>query len=187
MLKQPDSVELQARIESAQAGYRDRKAGLDMNAGTDPVSGRAVPKQVDGGTVVFFCPSPLDILPVYLEQVKNGYQPHPLSVVQIDHSRFDVYFFKPESEIKAALEQIAKDETAKYHAEIEQHNELFIQAQVDAQLKVDRTREERDLAKAEAERRAEVERQIRETFKPAEAVEAPTPTPAPTLTKVKRT
>ncbi|KAA8552166.1 hypothetical protein [Pseudomonas marginalis] len=176
MLKQPDSVELQARIESAQAGYRDRKSGLDMNAGTDPVTGRAVPKQVDGGTVVFFCPHPLDILPTYLEQVHKGYQIHPLSVVQIDHSRFDIYFFKPESDIKAALEQIAQDVTVQYYAEVEQHNELFIQAQVDAQLKVDRAREERDLAKAEAERRAAVEKQIRETFKPTEAAPVPAPT-----------
>lgn len=164
MLKAPDPKELQARIEAAQAGYRDRKAGLDMNAATDPVTGRAIPKQVDGGTVAFFCPNPLDILPVYLEQVKNGYQPHPLSVVQIDHSRFDVYFFKPESEIKAALEKIALDETAKYHAEIEASNEAFIQQQIDAQLRVDAARVEREQAKAAAEKRAEVEKQIRETF-----------------------
>ena len=176
MLKQSDPKELQARIEAAQAGYRDRKAGLDMNAGTDPVTGRAVPKQVDGGTVALFCPSPLDILPTYLEQIQKGYQPHPLSVVQIDHARFDVYLYRPESEIKAALEQIAKDETAKYYAEVEQHNELFIQAQVDAQLKVDRAREERDLAKAEAERRAAVEKQIRATFKLTEAAPVPAPT-----------
>lgn len=171
MIRQVDEQELKARIEAAQAGYTDRKAGLDMNAGTDPVSGRAVPKKVDGGTVAFFCPSPLDILPTYLEQIQRGYQPHPLAVIQIDHARFDIYFFKPEPVIKAALEQIAKDETAKYHAEVEQHNELFIQAQVEAQLRVDRAREERDLAKAEAERRAKVERDIRATFQPAEVVE----------------
>ncbi|VVN70882.1 hypothetical protein PS706_00424 [Pseudomonas fluorescens] len=176
MLKQPDPKELQARIEAAQAGYRERKAGLDMNAGIDPVSGRAVPKKVEGGTVTFFCPHPLDILPSYLEQIQKGYQPHPLSVVQIDHSRFDIYFFKPEPDIKAALEQVAQDVTARYYADVEQHNELFIQAQVDAQLKVDRAREERDLAKAEAERRAAVEREIRETFKPTEAAPVPAPT-----------
>jgi hypothetical protein len=176
MLKQPDPKELQARIESAQAGYRDRKSGLDMNAATDPVSGRAVPKQVDGGTVVFFCPHPLDILPTYLEQVQKGYQPHPLSVVQIDHSRFDIYFFKPEPVIKAALEQIAQDVTAQYHEEIAVHNEQFIQQQVDAQLRVDLAREERERAVKETERRAAVEKQIRETFQPAEATEAPAPT-----------
>lgn len=172
MIKQPDPKELKARIETAQAVYRDRKAGLDMNAGTDPVSGRAVPKQVDGGTVAFFCPHPLDILPTYLEQVQKGYQPHPLSVVQIDHSRFDVYFFKPESEIKAALEQIAKDETAKYHAEIALYNEEFIQSQVEAQLRVDLAKEQRERAAAEAERRAQVEKNIRATFQPAEAAPA---------------
>lgn len=176
MIKQPDPKELQARIESAQAGYRDRKAGLDMNAGTDPVSGRAVPKQVDGGTVVFFCPHPLDILPIYLEQVHKGYQPHPLSVIQIDHSRFDIYFFKPESEIKAALEQIAKDETLRYEAEVSEANEQFIQRQVDAQLRVDLAKEQRERAAAEAERRAQVERDIRATFQPAESVDAPAPT-----------
>lgn len=181
MLKAVDQKELQARIESAQAGYRDRKAGLDMNAATDPVSGRAVPKQVDGGTVVFFCPHPLDILPTYLEQVHKGYQIHPLSVVQIDHSRFDIYFFKPEPVIKVALEQIAQDVIAQYHEEIAVHNEEFIQQQVDAQLRVDLAREERLRAVKETERRATVEKQIRETFQSAEA--APTPAPAPTKGK----
>ena len=173
MIKQLDQQELQARIEVAQAGYRDRKAGLDMNAGIDEFSGRAIPKEVDGGTVTFFCPSPLDILPTYIEQIQKGYQPHPLSVLQIDHSRFDIYFFKPESDIKAALEQIAQDVTAQYYAEVEQHNEAFIQQQVDAQLRVDLAREERERAVAEAERRAKVERDIRATFQPAEVVEAP--------------
>ncbi|WP_148046895.1 hypothetical protein [Pseudomonas poae] len=176
MLKQVDQRELQARVLAAQAGYKDRKAGLDMNAETDPVTGRAIPKQVDGGTVAFFCPHPLDILPTYLEQIRKGYQPHPLSVVQIDHSRFDIYFFKPEPVIKDALEQIAKDETAKYQAEVEAHNEKFIQDQVDAQLRVDAAREDRERAKAAAEKRAEVEKQIRETFtvQPAEATKTPT-------------
>lgn len=176
MIKQVDQQELQARIESAQAGYRDRKAGLDMNAGTDPVSGRAIPKQVDGGTVAFFCPHPLDILPTYLEQIQKGYQPHPLSVVQIDHSRFDVYFFKPESEIKAALEQIAKDETAKYHAEIEAHNAAFIESEVQAQLDIEECRVARELAEAAAKRRVEIEAEVRAVYQPAETLPAPAPT-----------
>lgn len=173
MIKQPDLKELKARIEIAQAGYKDRKSGIDFFAATDPVSGRPIAAHVDGGTVVFQCATPLDILPTYLEQSKNGYQSHPLSVVQIDHERFDIYFYKPAQVIQAALEKIAVDETAKYNKEIEAHNETFIQAQVEAQLKVDRAREERELAKVEAERRVKVEQDIRATFQPTEAVEVP--------------
>lgn len=103
-------------------------------------------------------------MPTYLEQIQRGYEPHPLSVVQIDHERFDIYFFKPAHIIQTALEQIAKDETAKYHAEVAAHNELFIQQQIDAQLRVDAAREDREQAQAAAEKRALVEKQIRETF-----------------------
>lgn len=176
MIKQPDLKELKARIEIAQAGYKDRKSGIDFFAATDPVSGRPIAAHVDGGTVVFQCATPLDILPTYLEQSKNGYQSHPLSVVQIDHERFDIYFYKPAQVIQAALEKIAVDETAKYHAEIAASNEAFIQQQVDAQLRVDSAREERERAAIEAERRAAVEKQIRETFQPAESVEVSAPT-----------
>lgn len=169
MLKQIDPRELKARIEIAQAGYRDRKSGIDHFAATDQVSGRAVSKFIDGGTEVFQCSTPLDILPTYLDQIQRGYTPHPLSVVQVDHERFDIYFYKPEQVIQAALEQIAKDEATKYHAEIEEHNEQFIQQQVDAQLRVDAAREERAKAALEAEKRALVEKQIRETFTPQPA------------------
>lgn len=173
MIKQPDLKELKARIEIAQAGYKDRKSGIDFFAATDPVSGRPIAAHVDGGTVVFQCATPLDILPTYLEQSKNGYQSHPLSVVQIDHERFDIYFYKPAQVIQAALEKIAVDETAKYNKEIAASNEAFIQQQVDAQLRVDSAREARERAAIEAERRAKVEQDVRATFQPTEAVEVP--------------
>ena len=172
MLKQIDQRELKARIEIAQAGYKDKKAGIDFFAETDPVSGRPIAKHAEGGTVVFQCSTPLDILPTYLDQIQKGFQPHPLSVVQIDHERFDIYFYKPARVIEAALEKIAQDETAKYHAEVAAHNELFIQQKIDAQLRVDAAREEREQAQAAADKRALVEKQIRETF-----TEQPTPEP----------
>lgn len=173
MIQQVDQKELKARIEIAQAGYKDKKSGIDFFAETDPVSGRPIAKHAEGGTVVFQCSTPLDILPTYLEQIQKGFQPHPLSVVQIDHERFDIYFYKPVHVIQAALEQIGKDETAKYHSEVEAHNEQFIQQQIDAQLRVDLAREERERALAETERRAKVERDIRATFQPVDEVTPP--------------
>jgi hypothetical protein len=180
MLKQPDPKELQSRIETAQALYRDRKSGINLHAEVG-AHGQPIVKMIDGGVETFLVPNAFEVLPVYLEAMALGNTLHPMGLVQtgLDQyggATFELYTYKPEAVTKAALEQIAQDEAAKYHAEVEQHNELFIQAQVDAQLKVDRAREERDLAKAEAERRAAVERQIRETFKPTEAAPVPAPT-----------
>jgi hypothetical protein len=171
MLKQIDPRELKARIEIAQAGYRDRKSGIDHFAASDPVSGRAVSKFIDGGTEVFQCSTPLDILPTYLEQIQRGYEPHPLSVVQIDHERFDIYFFKPAPIIQAALEQIAKDETNRYYAEIETHNAAFIESEVQAQLDIEERRVARELAEAAAKRRAEIEAEVRATYTPQPTIE----------------
>lgn len=181
MIKQVDQQELKARIEAAQALYRDRKSGIDMAAASVEETGRTIARHVDGGVETFLCPSAYEIIPTLMAQLELGYKLHPANVVlcgidRYGENAFDLYLYKPDHVVAEALERIAQEVTAQYHAEVEQHNELFIQAQVEAQLRVDRAREERDLAKADAERRAAVEKQIRETFKPAEATPAPAPT-----------
>jgi hypothetical protein len=178
MIKTVDQKELKARIEIAQAGYKDKKAGIDFFAETDPVSGRPIAKHAEGGTVVFQCSTPLDILPTYLDQIEKGFQVHPLSVVQIDHARFDIYFYQPQSVIAAALDKISVDVTAEYNKEVDAHNAAFIESEVQAQLSIEARRRERELAEAAAKRRAEIEAEVRATYTPQPATEAAKTTPA---------
>jgi len=180
MLKQPDPKELQARIEAAQAIYKDRKSGINLYASTG-AHGQPVAKMIDGGVETFPVPNAFEVLPVYFEAIALGNTLHPMGLVQtgLDQyggMQFDLYTYRPAEVQRVALDKIATDETLKYHEEIAVQNEEFIQQQVDAQLRVDLAREERERAVKETERRAAVEKQIRETFQPAEATEAPAPT-----------
>jgi hypothetical protein len=174
MFKTANQEELQVRIETAQALYRDRKAGIDMAAASIEETGRTIARHVDGGVETFLCPSAYEIIPTLMAQLELGYKLHPANVVvcgidQYGENAFDLYLYKPDHVIAEALEQIAKDETLRYEAEVAEANEQFIQQQVDAQIRVDLAREERERAVAEAERRAQVEKDIRATFQPAEA------------------
>ncbi|MGC6371347.1 hypothetical protein [Pseudomonas sp. S2.OTC.A_B10] len=180
MLKAPDPKELARRIAEAQALYKDRKSGIDHFAEVDPVSGRPISKYIDGGVETFPVPSAFEVLPVYFEAIALGNTLHPLGLVQVGldfhgNPQFELYTHRPAQVQKLALDKIAADVTTQYTKEVEQHNEAFIQQQVDAQLRVDAAREERTRVALEAEKRAEVEKQIRETFKPVEAVQATAP------------
>lgn len=169
MLKSVDTKELARRITEAQALYKDRKSGIDHYAEVDPVSGRPISKYIDGGVETFPVPSAFEVLPVYFEAIALGNTLHPLGLVQVGldyhgNPQFELYTYRPAQVQKVALDKITADVTAQYTKEIAEHNEAFIQQQVDAQLRVDAAREERERAKAAAEKRAEVEKQIRETF-----------------------
>lgn len=184
MIKQPDPKELQARIETAQALYRDRKSGINLHAEVG-AHGQPIAKMIDGGVETFLVPNAFEVLPVYLEVVALGNTLHPMGLVQtgLDQyggATFELYTYRPADVQKLALDKIATEVTADYHAEIEAHNEAFIQQAVTDQLRVDLAREERERTKAEAERRAQVEKDIRATFTPTETA------PAPPSTKGKR-
>lgn len=169
MLKSVDTTELARRIAEAQALYKDRKSGIDHYAEVDPVSGRPISKYIDGGVETFPVPSAFEVLPVYLEAMAAGNTLHQLGLVQVGldyhgNPQFELYTHRPAQLQKLALDKIAADVTAQYTKEIEEHNENFIQQAVTDQLRVDAAREERERAKAASEKRAEVEKQIRETF-----------------------
>ncbi|WP_242169243.1 MULTISPECIES: hypothetical protein [unclassified Pseudomonas] len=169
MLKSVDTKELARRIAEAQALYKDRKSGIDHYAEVDPVSGRPISKYIDGGVETFPVPSAFEVLPVYLEAMAAGNTLHQLGLVQVGldfhgNPQFELYTHRPAQVQKLALDKIAADVTTQYTKEIEEHNEAFIQQAVTDQLRVDAAREERERAKAAAEKRAEVEKQIRETF-----------------------
>lgn len=181
MLKQIDEKELTRRIQAEQALYKDRKNGIDHYAEVDPVSGRPISKYIDGGVETFPVPSAFEVLPVYFEAVALGNTLHPLGLVQVGldfhgNPQFELYTHRPAQVQKLALDKIAADVTAQYTQEIKDYNEAFIQQQVDAQLRVDLAKEQRERAAAEAERRAQVEKDIRATFQPAEVLEAPVTT-----------
>lgn len=177
MIKQADQQELKVRIETAQALYRDRKSGINLHAEVG-AHGQPIAKMIDGGVETFLVPNAFEVLPVYLEAIALGNTLHPMGLVQtgLDQyggATFELYTYRPVEVQKVALDKIAIDETIRYETEVADANEAFIQSQIDAQLRVDLAREERERAVAEAERRAKVERDIRATFQPAEVVEAP--------------
>jgi len=135
MLKTIDQKELQSRIETAQALYRDRKSGINLHAEVG-AHGQPIAKMIDGGVETFLVPNAFEVLPVYLEAIALGNTLHPMGLVQtgLDQygsATFELYTYRPAEVQKLALDKIAKDEAAKYLEEIEEHNELFIQAQVE--------------------------------------------------------
>ncbi|WP_421534534.1 hypothetical protein [Pseudomonas marginalis] len=181
MLKQIDEKELTRRIQAEQTLYKDRKSGIDHYAELDPASGRPIIKYIDGGVETFPVPSAFEVLPVYFEAIALGNTLHSLGLVQVGldfhgNPQFELYTHRPTQVQKFALDKIATEVTAEYHAEVEAHNEAFIQQAVTDQLRVDLAREERERAEAEAERRAQVEKDIRATFTPTETTPAPAPT-----------
>lgn len=180
MLKQPDPKELQSRIETAQALYRDRKSGINLHAEVG-AHGQPIAKMIDGGVETFLVPNAFEVLPVYLEAIALGNILHPMGLVQtgLDQygaATFELYTYRPAEVQKLALDKIATKITAEYHAEIEAHNAAFIEAEVQAQLGIEERRVARELAEANAKRRAEIEAEVRAVYQAAETTPAPAPT-----------
>lgn len=178
MLKQIDPQELKARIEAAQALYKDRKSGVDHFAEIDPVSGRPISKYIDGGVETFPVPSAFEVLPVYFEAIALGNTLHQLGLVQVGldyhgNPQFELYTYRPAKVQKVSLDKIAADVTAQYTQEVESHNAAFIESEVQAQLDIEERRVARELAEANAKRRAEIEAEVRAAYQPADAVEVP--------------
>ncbi|MDY7554727.1 hypothetical protein EKA85_09025 [Pseudomonas veronii] len=178
LFKTVDTAELQARKAAAEEQFRGRKSGINHFAGNDPVTGRPVGGYVEGGIEAVLVKYAEDLIPVYIEYTAKGYTLTTIGTVAINANTFEIYFNRPESQVKPMLAAILQKVEDDYKAEIESHNESFIQQQVDAQLRVDAAREEREQAKAAAEKRALVEKQIRETFTAPPATEVVKTTPA---------
>lgn len=164
MLKQVDQRELQSRKAAAEEQFRGRKGGINHFAGVDPVTGRPVGGYQDGGIEAVLVKYAEELIPTYIEYTAKGYTLTTIGTIALNANTFEIYFNRPESQIKPMLATILQKVEDDYKAEIEISNEKFIQDQIDAQLRVDAAREERERAKAAAEKRAEVEKQIRETF-----------------------
>lgn len=179
MLKSIDSKELQVRKAAAEEQFRGRKAGVNHFAGVDPVTGRPVGGYQDGGIEAVLVKYAEDLIPVYIEYTAKGYTLTTIGTVALDANTFEVYFNRPEAQVKPMLAAILQKVEGDYSAEIEAHNEAFIQQAVTDQLRVDLAREEREQAKAVAEKRALVEAEIRATFQPPQETTAPVQTPAP--------
>jgi hypothetical protein len=175
MLKAPDPKELQSRKAAAEEQFRGRKSGINHFAGVDPVTGRPVGGYQDGGIEAVLVKYAEELIPTYIEYTAKGYTLTTIGTVALDANTFEVYFNRPEAQVKPMLAAILQKVEDDYKAEIEIHNEKFIQDQVDAQLRVDLAREERERAVAEAERRAKVERDIRAAFQPVDEVTPPAP------------
>lgn len=173
MLKTLDPKELQARKVAAEEAFRGRKAGVNHFAGVDPVTGRPVGGYQDGGIEAVLVKYAEELIPTYIEYTAKGYTLTTIGTVALDANTFEVYFNRPEAQVKPMLAAILQKVEDDYKAEIAVRNEKFIQDQVDAQLRVDLAREERERALAETERRAKVERDIRATFQPVDEVIQP--------------
>ncbi|QJI38623.1 hypothetical protein [Pseudomonas sp. ADAK13] len=179
MLKSIDSRELQTRKAAAEEQFCGRKAGINHFANVDPATGRPVGGYQDGGIEAVLVKYAEDLIPTYIEYTAKGYTITTIGTVAINANTWEIYFNRPEGQVKPMLAAILHKVEADYRAEIETHNEKFIQDQVDAQLRVDTAREEREQAKAVAEKRALVEVEIRATFHPPQETTAPVQTPAP--------
>lgn len=164
MLKAPDPKELQSRKAAAEEQFRGRKSGINHFAGVDPVTGRPVGGYQDGGIEAVLVKYAEDLIPTYVDYTAKGYTLTAIGTVALNANTFEIYFNRPEAQVKPMLAAILKKVEDDYKAEIEIANEKFIQQQIDAQLRVDAASEEREQAKAAAEKRALVEKQIRETF-----------------------
>ncbi|OWP73510.1 hypothetical protein [Pseudomonas sp. K2I15] len=179
MLKTLDPKELQSRKSAAEEQFRGRKAGINHFAGVDPVTGRPVGGHQDGGIEAVLVKYAEDLIPVYVEFTAKGYTLTTIGTVALNANTFEVYFNRPESQIKPMLAAILQKVEDDYTAEIEIHNEKFIESEVQAQINIEARRQERELAEAAAKRRAEIEAEIRATFQPPQETTAPVQAPAP--------
>jgi hypothetical protein len=175
MLKAPDPKELQSRKAAAEEQFRGRKSGINHFAGVDPVTGRPVGGYQDGGIEAVLVKYAEELIPTYIEYTARGYTLTSIGTIALDANTFEVYFNRPEAQVKPMLAAILQKVEDDYKAEVEVHNEKFIQQQIDAQLRVDLAREERERALAETERRTKVERDIRAAFQPVDEVTPPAP------------
>lgn len=137
------------------------------------MTGRPVGGYQDGGIEAVFVKYAEELIPTYIEYTAKGYTLTTIGTVALDANTFEIYFTRPEAQVKPVLAAILQKVEGDYSAEIEAHNEAFIQQAVTDQLRVDLTREERERALAETERRAKVERDIRATFQPVDEVIQP--------------
>lgn len=181
LFKVVDTAELQARKAAAEEQYRGRKSGINHFAGTDPVTGRPVGGYQDGGIEAVLVKYAEELIPAYIEYTAKGYTLTAIGTVALDANTFEVYFNRPEAQVKPMLAAILQKVEDDYKAEIEAHNAAFIESEVQAQINIEARRQERELAEAAAKRRAEIEAEVRATYTPQlveEVVKAPSPAKA---------
>jgi hypothetical protein len=183
MLKAPDPKELQARKAAAEEQFRGRKSGINHFAGVDPVTGRPVGGYQDGGIEAVLVKYAEDLIPVYIEYTTKGYTLTTIGTVAISANTFEIYFNRPESQIKPMLAIILQKVEDDYKAEIEAHNAAFIESEVQAQINIEARRQERELAEAAAKRRAEIAAEVRAVYTPQPPVEEATKAPATSRAK----
>lgn len=155
VLKKIDQSELAARKKLAEEAFRARKSGYDAFASSDPATGRPIGGYIAGGVEAFLAPSSLDILPVYLEKVEQGFILHELGVVSLNHLAHEIYFYKPSVVIKEELKAILQEVEDAYVAEIEAHNNAVIEKEIAAQIRLEDAKAAKaaaDAAKAQRER-----------------------------------
>ncbi|MBW1246186.1 hypothetical protein I7860_05775 [Pseudomonas tolaasii] len=178
MLKSIDPKELQTRKAAAEEQFRGRKAGVNHFAGVDPVTGSPVGEYQDGGIEAVLVKYAEDLIPTYIDYAAKGYTLTTIGTVALNANTFEIYFKRPESQIKPMLATILQKVEDDYKAEIEAHNAAFIESEVQAQINIEARRQERELAEAAAKRRAEIEAEVRATYTPQPTTEVAKTAPA---------
>jgi hypothetical protein len=161
ILRKETKQELQALKEAATAAYKARQHGYDEFAETDPKTGRAIGKMVNGAYAPELVLSPAQIIPTYLAKIAEGYTLHELGTMQHVGSSHYIYFYKPEAQQRADIKALHLEVEKKYTRDIEEHNNAIVLRQVELeQASIDR-QVERELAAERQAQRDAIETRIR--------------------------
>ncbi|MDD1984848.1 hypothetical protein [Pseudomonas asiatica] len=154
VLRKPNKAELATLQEAAKSRFMNTPHGYDAFAGTDPKTGRAIGAWVEGAYISETVVAVTEILNVYNQKLEEGYTLHELGV-QPYFTSVQIYFYRPQADLDAALATIYKKVSDDYTASIQAENDEIIERQVQLLMAA----EEKKKAERKAlEQQQEVER-----------------------------
>ncbi|MNX85486.1 hypothetical protein D3C86_1173220 [compost metagenome] len=165
VLRKFNKAELASRKDAAKDKFYNTQDGYDQFASFDPKTGRAIAGMVKGAYTRFIVDYMTEILKTYLAKIELGYTLHELEVQPLTGHSAEIYFYRPQAEIDAALEGIYEQVAQAYAAEIESENEAIV-ADTVAKRKVQVLKEREEAAKAADEAlEAELDAEVRAELK----------------------
>jgi hypothetical protein len=165
VLKKVDPKELATRKQVAEYQFRNRVAGYDAYAFTDPATQRPIGAILQGGIEGVLCNSAHDIIPNYIAKTASGYTlNNELSTIPAGPVAFTVYMNRPEADIKRDLVEVLKKVAADYENEIAAYNDAILQKEIESQVQREVRLEQKQQADAEQARRDRITQEVRDAL-----------------------
>lgn len=163
ILRKSNKAELAALQEEAKLRFMNTPHGYDAYAGTDPKTGRAIGAWVEGAYIAETVVPVTEALNVYNKKLEEGYTLHELGM-QPYFTSVQIYFYRPQAELDAALATIYKQVNDDYVASIQAENDAIIERQVQLLMAAEENKKAEQKALEQQQEAERIRKEVAETL-----------------------